>query len=60
MILLFAVNLDMGFAAWAATIISVIGFITMFGLASIKGDYQDLIKTTLKNDEIKRIKSRNG
>ena len=34
--------------------ISGLGFIVMFGLASAKGDFQGLIKTTLDNDEAKR------
>ena len=50
----------MGPGALIATGVSVIGFIVMFGIASAKGDYQSLIKTTLENDENqrKRMKSK--
>ena len=51
---LFAVALEMGPAALVATVISVIGFVVMFALASIKGDYQGLAKTTLEKDQAKR------
>ena len=51
---LFAVALNMGPAAWIATVISVIGFLVMFGIASAKGDYQGLAKTTLENDQLIR------
>ncbi len=30
------------------------GFLIMFGYSSVKGGYQELIKTTLDNDENKR------
>ncbi len=36
---------------------SGLGFLVMFGYSSAKGGYQDLIKTTLDNDEAKRTKS---
>ena len=52
----FAIALNMGTGAWIAAIVSGLGFIVMFGLASAKGDYQGLIDTTLKNDEIQREK----
>ena len=42
----------------SVVIFSGLGFIIMFGLASSQGGYQDLIKTTLKNDEISRKKNR--
>ena len=38
----------------AITIVTVIGFITMFIASSLGGTYQDLIKTTLDNDEARR------
>ena len=40
-------------------IISVagLGFLIMFGYSSAKGGYQDLIKTTLDNDEATRKKN---
>ena len=53
---LLGVALNMGIGAWIATIVSVIGFLVMFGIASAKGDYQGLIKTTLENDSIQRQK----
>ncbi len=49
----------MGYGAWIATIISGIGFIIMFGLASAKGDYQGLAKTTLDNDQSRRNQKNN-
>ena len=54
MITIFGIALNMGISAWIATIISSLGFIIMFGIASSKGDYQGLIKTTLSNDELTR------
>ena len=50
----FIVALGMGPFAWIATVISVVGFLIMFGIASAKGDYQGLARTTLENDEIRR------
>ena len=38
----------------AAAVISGLAFIVMFGIASAKGDFQDLVKTTLANDLAKR------
>ncbi len=35
-----------------------LGFVVMFGLASAGGDYQDLINTTLQNDDLSREKSK--
>lgn len=55
----FSVALNMGYGAWIATIISGIGFIIMFGLASAKGDYQGLAKTTLDNDQSRRNQKNN-
>ena len=51
---LFAADLGLGPVGIFVTLISGLGFIAMFGIASAKGDYQGLIKTTLKNDEDKR------
>jgi len=48
------VALNMGAGAWIATVISVVGFVVMFGIASAKGDYQGLAKTTLANDKLRR------
>ncbi len=54
MFYLFAVDLNLGTGEILAIAISVVGFIVMFGLSSAKGDYQGLINTTLKQDELKR------
>ncbi len=53
---LFAIPLNMGTATWIVTIISGLGFVVMFGLASAGGDYQGLINTTLENDTLARQK----
>tara|TARA_B100000579_G_C22632002_1_gene757085 strand:- start:434 stop:622 length:189 start_codon:yes stop_codon:yes gene_type:complete len=53
---LFAIPLNMGTGTWVVTIISGLGFVVMFGLASAGGDYQDLINTTLENDALSREK----
>ena len=51
---LFAIPLNMGTGTWIVTIIAGLSFVVMFGLASAGGDYQGLINTTLKNDELAR------
>ncbi len=51
---LFAIPLNMGTGTWAVTIIAGLGFVVMFGISSAGGDYQGLINTTLKNDELAR------
>ena len=53
---LFAIPLNIGTGTWVVTIISGLGFVVMFGLASAGGDYQGLINTTLKNDALSRDK----
>ncbi len=53
---LFAIPLNMGTGTWIVTIIAGLGFVLMFGLASAGGNYQELINTTLKNDEIARAR----
>ena len=53
---LFAIPLHMGSVTWVVTIISGLGFIVMFGIASAGGDYQGLINTTLENDALAREK----
>ena len=55
---LFAIPLNMGTGTWIVTIISGLGFVVMFGLASAGGDYQGLINTTLQNDALSREKSK--
>ena len=56
---LFAIPLNMGRGTWIVTIISGLGFIVMFGIASAAGDFQGLINTTLENDSISRKKRKN-
>ena len=56
---LFAIPLNMGMGTWIVTIISGLGFVVMFGLASAGGDYQGLINTTLENDALAREKRKN-
>tara|TARA_B100000579_G_C22586598_1_gene736034 strand:- start:291 stop:479 length:189 start_codon:yes stop_codon:yes gene_type:complete len=51
---IFAIPLNLGLGTWFVITISCIGFIVMFGLSSALGDYQGLIKTTLKNDASSR------
>ena len=49
---LFAVPLNMGIGTWIETVVSRLGFIVMFGIASARGDYKVLINTTLENDSL--------
>ena len=56
---LFAIPLNMGTGTWVVTIISGLGFVVMFGLASAGGDFQGLINTTLENDAIARKRRKN-
>ena len=51
---LFAIPLNMGTGTWVVTIVAGLGFVVMFGISSAGGDYQGLINTTLKNDELAR------
>lgn len=53
---LFAIPLNMSTGTWFVTIVSGLGFVVMFGLASAGGDFQGLIDTTLENDAISREK----
>ena len=50
MLNLFAVDLNLNKLTVASIVISSIGFILMFGIASAKGGFQELISTTLEND----------
>ena len=54
----FEVAFNMATGEWIATIVSGLGFVVMFGLASAKGDFQGLIDTTLKNDQVNREKKK--
>ena len=57
--LIFAIPLNLGTSTWIVTIVSGLGFVVMFGLASAGGDFQGLINTTLENDAIAREKRKN-
>ena len=56
MLPLFSVSLALGPLEIGAITISGLGFLIMFGLASTKGDYQGLIKSTLAQDQANREK----
>ena len=47
---LFAIELNLSPITISAIVISSVGFLVMFLIASAKGEYQDLVQTTLKND----------
>ena len=57
--LIFAVDLSLSPLSMGAIVVSGISFVVMFGIASAKGGYQDLVKTTLDNDAAHREKARN-
>ncbi len=52
--LLFSVALALSPLEVAVIVISGMAFLVMFGIASAKGGFQDLVKTTLANDESRR------
>tara|TARA_B100000214_G_C23685538_1_gene498363 strand:- start:464 stop:634 length:171 start_codon:yes stop_codon:yes gene_type:complete len=54
MIYTFAVDLNLSPVAISAIVISSLSFIIMFGIASAKGGFQELINTTLENDKKNR------
>ncbi len=54
---LFSVALGLGPLEISLILFTGLGFLVMFGYSSAKGGYQDLIKTTLDNDELIRKKS---
>ena len=56
---LFAVPLNMGTGTWIVTIIAGLSFVVMFGIASVFGDFQGLINTTLENDSNARESRKN-
>tara|TARA_Y100001968_G_scaffold261219_1_gene249027 strand:+ start:218 stop:403 length:186 start_codon:yes stop_codon:yes gene_type:complete len=56
MIYNFAISLGLNPLEIGAILISGFGFLVMFGIASAKGDFQGLIKTTLDNDKANREK----
>ena len=57
---LFIVNLALNHLEIGVIAFTGIGFIILFGISSSSGGYQDLVDTTLKNDEIRRRINRNN
>ena len=55
---LFAIELNLSPLTTGAIVVSAFGFIVMFGIASAKGGFEDLVKTTLENDDINRKKAK--
>lgn len=51
---LFAIDLNLSPIAAGAIIISSLSFIIMFGIASAKGGFQELVNKTLENDKRNR------
>tara|TARA_B100000700_G_C14937088_1_gene804870 strand:- start:380 stop:559 length:180 start_codon:yes stop_codon:yes gene_type:complete len=51
---IFATDLNLSPLTISAIAISSFGFVVMFGIASAKGGFEDLIKTTLENDKKNR------
>tara|TARA_Y100001968_G_scaffold205253_1_gene188489 strand:+ start:725 stop:913 length:189 start_codon:yes stop_codon:yes gene_type:complete len=51
---IFATDLGLSPLSIGAIVISGVSFIVMFGIASAKGGYEELIKTTLDNDAANR------
>ncbi len=54
MIKLFSIALGLNPLELGVILFAGFGFVVMFAISSAKGGYQDLIKTTLKNDEMAR------
>ena len=54
----FAVSMGMGPVAWSAAVFSAVGFLVMFGIASAKGDFLGMAKSTLQNDKARRIEKK--
>ncbi|WP_320677156.1 hypothetical protein [Prochlorococcus sp. MIT 1300] len=52
--LFFSVALALSPLEVTVIVISGMSFLVMFGIASAKGGFQDLVKTTLANDESRR------
>ncbi len=57
---IFAIPLNLGLATWTVIFISSIGFMVMFCISSVMGDYQGLVSTTLKNDTQSRANRNKG
>ncbi|WP_036892302.1 MULTISPECIES: hypothetical protein [Prochlorococcus] len=58
MIHTFSVIMGLGVVEKIVIIFSGLGFIIMFAIGSATGGYNDLIKTTLENDELRRKNKR--
>tara|TARA_B100000700_G_C14787462_1_gene734212 strand:+ start:191 stop:364 length:174 start_codon:yes stop_codon:yes gene_type:complete len=54
MISTLAIALGLGPVGISAAVFSGLAFLIMFGIASAKGDFQGLVKTTLENDAANR------
>ena len=54
---LFSIALGLGPIEMIVILFTGLGFLVMFGYSSATGGYQDLINTTLKNDETIRKKN---
>tara|TARA_B100001250_G_C19485472_1_gene650595 strand:- start:573 stop:746 length:174 start_codon:yes stop_codon:yes gene_type:complete len=50
----FSVALQLSRIEIGVIVFTGLGFIIMFGISSAKGGYQDLVKSILSNDNIKR------
>ncbi len=46
----FVISLNLGIGSWLVIGIASVGFLIMFSIASAKGDFQELVSTTLEND----------
>ena len=57
--MIFSVALGLHPLETTVILIASVGFLLMFGYSSARGGYQDLVKTTLDNDEARRKKNLN-
>ena len=56
---IFSTSLGLTPLTTSVIVISGISFVLMFGIASAKGGFQDLVKTTLENDAKHRDQNKN-
>ncbi len=54
----FLVALNLGSLEIGVIFITGVGFIALFAISSSQGGYKDLIETTLKNDQIRRLSNK--
>ena len=59
MVTFFSIALGLGSLEIGLIVFAGFGFLVMFGISSAKGGYNDLIKTTLENDQLRRKNNRN-